>query len=600
MNGTTFADYDIDAPEFGTGEHRTRCPKCEPEHKTRGQKDLSVNLSDGTWFCHRCGWKGGLKPEKIFPTGTRPKAQSPSRRTELATESNSGIDSEFAKLKPLTAAALAYLSGRGISEDTAALAGLKSAEAYSHRAGKKLETIAFPVMRGGGCVNIKYRPLEIKDFLQSKGGDQAALFNGDSMEDAETIIFSEGEIDALSVLECGYPCSVSCPNGAPPIGAKNLENKLAWLESNRAAFDAAGRVILAMDKDEPGLAFERIVADRIGLQKCYTVDYPAGCKDANDCLTQYGKSALIAAIDNAKPYPIPGITDFNEHAAEIMDYWHDRGRRNLFSTGFPGIDRYCLLQPGTLNILTGVPSHGKSEFLDQIIINTVRRYRWPWVVFSPENYPIPNHFQKLAEKWMEKPFFNPGTNSTWSIEAMNEPEVAAAIAELTPLVKILTAGNDSGDDLNGILRRVEVCIRRDGARAFVLDPWNEIEHKRPANLTETEYISQALTTCRNFARRFNVMCWIVAHPTKLQKDKLTGIYPVPTAWDISGSANWRNKADVCLCVWRDVAKDDGVLQLHIQKVRNKNAGRAGEVVSLNWCRANGCIADAPKYQMEGE
>lgn len=598
MNGTDYADYNIEAPATGSGEYRTRCPQCEPEHKTRGQKDLSVNLTEGTWYCHRCGWKGGLKPDQpLFRYRTGGKRQSPPECTETPKESVSDVVAAFQKLNPLTAAALAYLAGRGISEDTAIMAGLKSAEAYSHKAGKKVECIAFPVMRGNECRNIKYRPLELKDFLQTKGGDQTALFNADSMTGAETVVLTEGEMDTLAVLEAGYPCAISCPNGAPPVGAKNLENKLAWLEVNRAAFEAAGQVILAMDKDEPGLAFEKIVAARIGAAKCLTVDYPAGCKDANECLTRHGKSALIAALDHARPFPVPGIAVFSEHAGEIEAYWRDRGQGNLFSTGFASLDRFCKLQPGTLNILTGIPSHGKSEFLDQLIINTIRKHGWSWAIYSPENWPLPNHFQKLAEKWLGKPFFKPGSNSTWGIPAMDENDVQKAITELSGKIKTLTAGEDAGDDLDGILSRVELCIRRDRIQAFVLDPWNEIEHQRPANLTETEYISKALTTCRNFARRFGVMCWIVAHPTKLQKDKATGEYPVPTTWDISGSANWRNKADVALCVWRDVEANNGTIQVHVQKIRNKNAGKAGEVVYLRWTRATGEISESP-YETE--
>ena len=581
-----YLDFNIDAPDTGSGEHRTICPNCEPTRSHKGEKDLSVNLSKQTWLCHHCGYTGGLSDDPksaikcnsgSFPAKTEPfKTKEPEEGFAIP------------DLQPLSDVALKYLSGRGISEETAATAGIKSATTYFHKLGRPGDAIAFPVYQSGQIVNVKFRAIEKKDFMQAKAGNQNALFNGDSMAGSDTIIFTEGEFDALAVMEAGYPCAVSCPNGAPPLEAKSIAAKLAFIEANRQAFNTADRVVLAMDKDAPGLAFEKLMAENIGPEKCFTVEYPAGCKDCNEVLVNHGKSILISCIDNARSYPVNGITIFADHTDEILQYCKDRGQSNLFSTGINAVNSCFLLQIGTLNILTGIPSHGKSEFLDQIIINTIKLHGWKWAVFSPENYPIANHFQKLAEKWTGKPLFNPGENAQWSIPAMTESDIQAAINQLSRSIQILTI-TEQGADIDNILSRVAVCAARDKIKAFVIDPWNEIEHRRPGNLSETEYISETLSKVRNFARLNRLAAWIVAHPAKLLKDKAGG-YPVPTPYDISGSAHWRNKADVCLCIWRDVAKNDGQINLYIQKVRNKNAGRPA-LVKLKWTRANGIIND---------
>lgn len=92
----------------------------------------------------------------------------------------------------------------------------------------------------------------------------------------------------------------------------------------------------------------------------------------------------------------------------------------------------------------------------------------------------------------------------------------------------------------------------------------------------TEYISQSLTKVRRFARTYGVHVWLVAHPTKLVKDT-KGCYPVPTPYDVSGSAHWRNKADNCLCVWRDVAQSEcRVVDIHVQKIRFQEIGKPGK------------------------
>ena len=576
----SYADFGIDAPSSGTGEYRTACPNCEPRRQHKGNKDLSVNLSAGTWYCHHCDWAGAL-PKHDPLRQTRGSGQS---KPEGPKNSNLTFS-----VFPLAQETIKWLSSRGISEDTAILAKVGAGKVYSHKQSKEIGAVAFPVYRDGEIVNVKYRTLEFKEFSQTKGGDQSALFNGDSMNGSDTIIFTEGEMDALSILEAGYPCAVSCPNGAPPVGAKNLESKLSFIQANQAAFDAAKEIVLAMDKDEPGIAFEKIMSRQLGVLKCKTVVYPEGCKDANEVLLKHGKAKLVECIDHAKDIPSEGITNYQLHVKELQQYRLNEFQDSIFSTGLHTLDEYWKLEVGTLNIVTGIPSHGKSEFLDQIVVNTIKLLSWKWAIFSPENYPMAAHFQKLSEKLTGKRMFKAGENAYYNgVDIMDDKDFAMAIAKLGQHIDTLTI--TEANDLDNIMNRIEVCISKHGLNAFILDPWNEIEHKRTSAHTETEYISMVLSKLRNFSRLRKVTCFLVAHPSKLKRD-LKGNYPVPTPYDISGSAHFRNKADICLCVWRDIAKKDGSLEVHIQKVRNRNAGKAGNICKLVWNQATGIIRD---------
>jgi twinkle protein len=125
-----------------------------------------------------------------------------------------------------------------------------------------------------------------------------------------------------------------------------------------------------------------------------------------------------------------------------------------------------------------------------------------------------------------------------------------------------------------ILNKARVAVMRHGAKGLVIDPWNELDHSRPQRQSETEYISDCLTKIRRFARTYQVHVWIVAHPTKLYKDN-NGKYPVPTPYDISGSAHFRNKADNCLTVWRDLKNEEKEVEIHVQKVRFREVGKVG-------------------------
>ena len=126
---------------------------------------------------------------------------------------------------------------------------------------------------------------------------------------------------------------------------------------------------------------------------------------------------------------------------------------------------------------------------------------------------------------------------------------------------------------------------------LVIDPYNEIEHKRPANQNETEYVSQLLGKVKRFAQAHGVHVWSIAHPAKLYRDK-DGSLPEPTLYDISGSANWANKADVGLVIHRDPNKDPTRTDILIRKVRFKSVGKIG-MTSLRYERATGRYSEIP-------
>lgn len=277
------------------------------------------------------------------------------------------------------------------------------------------------------------------------------------------------------------------------------------------------------------------------------------------------------------------LISFGNITAQIHKYYLNNGTSPGLSTGWREVDKYFLLQKGTLNIITGIPSSGKSEWLDQLMLNTIALHNWHWTVFSPENWPLPHHFQKLSEKWVGKPMFQ-----GYNIPQMSLDDVNSTISQLGGSIHFLNPP-DGEITIDPILDILDKSREEYSTDAFILDPWNELEHTFGKYQNETMYIGSSLTKIRNFARRKNIAMFIVAHPTKLFR-KDDGSYPVPTPYDISGSANWRNKADSCISVWRDYQTDNGNVDIHFQKMRNKNLGKMG-CATLHWCRANGIFFD---------
>jgi len=273
--------------------------------------------------------------------------------------------------------------------------------------------------------------------------------------------------------------------------------------------------------------------------------------------------------------------------------YHKKGLPSGFSTGWRSLDPYYNVNTGELTLVTGIPGHGKSEWLDALMVNLARNHNYAHCVFSPENYPMELHVAKLLEKYLGKTF------SINKIDRINEKDLEKGIDFLDKHFYFLKANFDDTFNLESLLLEAKAFLfGHDNVgrpHAMVIDPWNELDHYRPANLTETEYISQSLSVIRRYAREFKFHIWLVAHPTKLRKQD-DGNYPVPTPYDISGSAHWRNKADNCITIWRDLISKSPEVQIHIQKIKFKNVGTEG-VIALKYNRETGQYIDTklPDY-----
>lgn len=285
------------------------------------------------------------------------------------------------------------------------------------------------------------------------------------------------------------------------------------------------------------------------------------------------------------------LTTLREHR-DTIHRTHKEGKAKGKSTGWRKIDELWTLGEGNLIIVTGIPSSGKSEWIDQLAMHRAALHDDHTTIFSPENWPIENHAQKLAEKYTGKPMWSQG-----HIDSITPKELDEAIEFCSDYFTFLEP-SDKELNVDALLEGLLESEKRISTDMFVLDPWNELENPK-GNISITHHISESLSKIRNFGRRHKIDMVVVAHPTKLKKNEDTGNYPVPTPYDISDSANWRNKGDVCISLWRDYALNDGVVQVHIQKVRNKNFGSLG-MAELHWNWANGLFTDEKVELRDGE
>jgi twinkle protein len=246
-----------------------------------------------------------------------------------------------------------------------------------------------------------------------------------------------------------------------------------------------------------------------------------------------------------------------------------------YKTGWRTIDQYFTVKPSEFTVLTGMPSHGKSEWLDNLLVNLAMNFNFRVAIFSPENHPLELHAAKIMEKYQQKHFFK--TDGFFARERMSADDMLDCIDAMSKNFAFVKPDENAFtplDIINEALPWLHQFVNQ--PKAMIIDPWNEMDHYRPSGLTETEYISRTLTELRRAAREYNVHLFLVCHPMKMQKDK-DGNYPVPKPYDISGSAHWYNKADNCIAIWRDVLNQPLLTEVHIQKVRFKGTGKVGMI-----------------------
>ncbi len=532
------------------------CPECSHNRKKRGDRCLSTNTATGAYLCHHCGYSGNNGERKRMPTATEKEFQTsqPMEKKEIKLPSTSLPDN-----------VVGFFKDRHISEDV-----LKR-----NTIGYKEGSITFPYFKNGEIVNIKYRS-QNKKFRQEAGAEKV-FYGLDDIAGHEEIIIVEGEIDKLSFEVAGYKNVLSVPDGAPSLTAKSYESKFSYIQNCEKELEGVKKIILAVDADEPGKKLEAELVRRLGPERCWRVQWSDGCKDANEVLTRHGKARLIQLIEEAEPVPVAGlfsVTDFEKELCSL----YENGQKGGEPTGWLSIDNHYTVRPGELSIVTGIPSHGKSEFVDALMINLAIKSEWRFAVFSPENYPVQTHIAKLVQKFIGKPF------SKDFKDCLTRDELQVATIFLNERFTFI---NPPSDELtvDHIISKAKVAVMRYGIKGLVIDPWNELDHSRPAGKSETEYISECLTKLRRFARSYGVHVWLIAHPTKLKRG-LDGKYPIPTPYDIAGSAHFRNKADNCLCVWRDLLEEEKAVDIHVQKIRFREVGRVG-MVSLKYDVSSG-------------
>ena len=466
-------------------------------------------------------------------------------------------DKPVERLEVLKPDTIKYFESRGITNNTLLRFKVTECIEWMPKANAETKAICFNYYKDDKLVNIKFRARD-KDCKRAKNAE-LIFYNLDSITDEKTVIIVEGEIDCLSMYEAGFYNVVSVPNGAG-TGTQQLK----YLDNCWQYFESKD-VILFTDNDEPGRLLKDELARRIGKDRCRFVDYPEGCKDANDILLKHGKGMLTSMIEQARTWPIDGITIMDDVYDQVCDYYLN-GYPKGCEAGIGEFDELLTFTGGQMTVVTGTPNSGKSEFIDYIVTSLARRHNWKFTVCSFEN-PTAIHVTKLMEKFVGLSFNFRKDQS----HRMQQQEFEEAIYLTDTYFSFLNI-QQADITIQGMITKLTEVVLKTGIKGVVIDPWNYVEHKIPAGYTETQYISEALTLVKEFAVKTDTHVFIVAHPKKMVKDN-TGQYPPATMYDIAGSAHFFNKTDNGISIHRDFKND--TVTVYTQKVRFSWLGKIG-------------------------
>lgn len=542
-----YSEFGIEIP-YGrrSGKIKTICPQCHDQRSNKRDKSLSVDLDKGVWHCHYCQWSGTnevrVKDDWQQKSTIRKQKKVYKLPTAQATEE---------QRHQVGAKALAWFASRGISEQTLRALNVTEGMEWMPQTNKPENTVQFNYYRGEELVNVKYRTGR-KEFKLVSGAELLP-YNINAIGGTPECVITEGEMDALSFVECGRTDVVSVPNGANA----NLDYLDDYLEQY---FDDKETIYIAVDTDTKGVVLRDELMRRFGVERCRVVEYGEGCKDANEHLIKYGKASLLQCLADAPETAIDGVftvTDFEGS----LDAVFEAGWKQGATIGHPNFDALCSFETKRLCVVSGIPGSGKSEFIDEIAERLNVRYGWKFAMFSPENAPLAYHAAKLVEKFTGKRF------SKKTLDADLYKKAKEHLEE--NFFFIVPKDNFK---LDNILDKAKSLVRRKGIKALVIDPFNRLENEIPSGMTETNYISKALDKLTEFAQKHDVMVVLMAHPNKQIKDK-DGVIPAPTMYDINGSANFFNKADFGIVVHRNRIANS--VEVHVQKVKFRHLGTCG-------------------------
>ena len=543
------------------GKKQGVCPLCSSDRKPKNTKAkcASYDWDRGLGTCHNCNTSFQLHTYE---------RKGASEKTYVRPETPATCAIVGTKVEE-------WFKTRSISPQT--LSDLKVTEGpeWMPQTGKTENVIKFNYFMGDQLINIKYRDGR-KNFKLFKGAEKV-FYNINSIIGYEYCVIVEGEMDVLALHEAGITNAISVPNGAT-LNSNNLD----YLDACIDYFEDKDKIILACDSDEAGLALQAELVRRLGSEVCFLASFE-DCKDANEYLQKYGKEKLSERISGARPVPLENVTTFRDIEDEVTDFVRN-GFKPGFQIGLENFDNIFSTYTGQFITVTGIPSSGKSDFVDQMVVGYNANYGWKTAFASPENQPTYLHAHKLMRKhWQGMPTAADIDGDRWNQVAdhCNSNYYHIDMERYT---------------LDSVLRKGAELVKRKGIKCLVIDPFNKVRDVGGSD-DVNKYTMEYLAKIEIFAKKYDVLVFIVAHPTKMYKTQ-DGKIEEPTMYNIKGGGEWYDASYHGILVHRDY--EQKTVKAKVLKVKFQNLGENGAEAHFKWEPKSGCFIPHEQINLAGE
>lgn len=546
-------DWNLIETNKSSGTAKAKCPICTPTRKNKSDKSLYINLNSGIARCFNCdalSFRDNIKKQNEV------KYKIPEQTWQNYTKLSDSLVKYFEeerKIKQYT------LNKFRITEEIY----------YQPALGKKVRNVVFNYFEGDTVVNKKYRTRD-KHFTQSTGG-KPIFYNINSVIGKEEAYIVEGEIDVLSFSEVGIDNVISVPNGAN-------DNDAYWVNSEPYIKDIK-KFYIAVDDDEKGNVLAEKIVQRLGRYRCERVIFDG--KDANEDL-QAG--VLEKTAKRTKKYPISGTFQVNDMLENMYE---------LYDNGLPPViypKHKCFgefrkafsTMLGHLVVGTGIPSHGKSNFTEWLVLNLVKDYNLKASFFSPEHMPMWLHQSTFVQKVIGKNYFK----DVDGVPRVTKEEIQKYAEWANERIYLTSPENGEFATWNWMFEKFKEQMFQYGINIFVIDAFNKVDLDDKGN--ELAQIRRILGKLTTFAQTNNVLIILIAHPTKMKKGD-NKLYEIPTLYDVNGSADFRNQTHDGFCIYRffaDAHHDEKTLFINL-KTKYSFQGEMGMQIEFEYHKPSG-------------
>ena len=509
------------------------CPLCSHTRKKKTDKCLMIFWNIGLARCFHCN--------ELIQLHTYKSKHQETDYVIPKWQNNTKLPNDIVK----------WFEGRKISQFTLNIAKITYGKQMMPQYENEVQTIQFNYFRDEKLVNIKYRTREKKFKLVS--GAELIFYNLDSIRTAKEVYITEGEMDCLSLMEIGVYNTVSVPNGA--------NNNLKYLDNCIEYFENKEKIYLLTDNDEPGQALRKEFARRLGAERCYIYKFEE--KDINEYLIKHGKEKLKELINNPLDYPLENIITIDQ----INDLWENDEQKG-YMIGFEPFDEIFSTYLGQFITVTGIPTHGKSDFVDQMTVGYALNYDWPIAYASPENIPQKIHYQKLWKK------------VAGNRHAQTNDEYKLILNWLKHHFYLMDF--EKGFNLLSVLDKAKELIKRKGLKCLVIDPYNKCINKdSKESLNSPNYVAEYLYLIDEFARHNQILVILVAHPRK----PINSIGYEPGFYDIKYGTEFYDMSPHGLLVHRNFEEE--TVKIKVLKCKFQNLGINNAEIIVGWNPQNG-------------